>query len=285
MRGRRRLDHDRAPAREGEAAPDGLVRSLHRLDGRHRSRPEHDRLADAPRRHLARERESPRHVGLERGSERRPGHPPARRQPGPEEPPLVEHLDAHAPRAPHRRAEEPLVRPVRRPREEVPRRRRPAGRPGTGRPSGPGRRAPRGGSPPRRAPPGWAPRRRAGRARRDRHGGRADSGATSANAMTRQPARRASRAMRAGSAPAPPTRPSASAIPLSGAASRGAADPPRSCARSRAPPPASGRRRARRARPLPVRCASRTALRMWRISSLSGFSLWTNRCSTKDSCR
>jgi hypothetical protein len=36
---------------------------------------------------------------------------------------------------------------------------------------------------------------------------------------------------------------------------------------------------------VPVRCASRTAFRMWRISSLRGFSLWTNRCSTKDSYR
>ena len=79
---RRRLDDDRASARQGEAPPNRLVRPFHRLDRRHRSRPEDDRLADAPRRQLTREREPPRHVRLERGIERRPGDPPARHQPG-----------------------------------------------------------------------------------------------------------------------------------------------------------------------------------------------------------
>ena len=174
-------------------------------------------------------REPPRDVGLDaRRAGAGPASGPARRQPGAEEAPLVEHLDAHrrrAPRPPSRRR--PVVRPVRGAGRRSARaavvQRRPRG---TGRPSRTCRRARRGGCALRAEPVEDG----ADIAEPDGHDAvgarrRAPRASPKANATTRQPgpprfAAPCGRAGRRRRRPAPGRAPSLHAAILSAAASR-----------------------------------------------------------------
>ena len=123
-----------------------------------------------------------------------------------------------------------------------------------------------------------------GRARRRRRAPSRPGASSKAKATTRHPWRRASAAARPGRTPAPAIR---ARRTLHGRSLGQAISPrPSRIIRSISSATASDRRSsASGSSTWPVACAARAAPIRWRISSLSGLSLWTRRCSTNEAWR